>query len=588
MKHLKLFILLVVFWGLMAVELIAQNKYTEQMNQDRIQVKECKLKSFDTSDGTPTISLNERYMYFASFRKSNNLWRKYEEYFNRFDFDLFFREKISQDEWSIPYNMGDIVNNENDQGSPNFTPNGKYFYFVSLGSVDTVVWVSKTNGPIFEKPLLVRGDIQKWYEMRAETRKKIHSQLLPQFEETYNKILNVKYSDSYFENLEQNLIDEISSKVSFDAIIQVYKKNNIPDSFWKYFWMKFSISPTGKQIFFCEDFGKTGEYGLFGKGGTDIYIANIDEDGNWEKIESLPNIINTEKDESYPFIASDGLTLFFNRDSTLLKTEYDGINWSEPIELPNPINLPNSGSWEFKISPSGNTAYFRSDREGTKKLYEVDLSKSGELIRQKKVIVVEGIVIDKITRKPLKANVLIDDLDEQKNISVLETNESNGKYIASLLRGKRYGLSVSSEGYLSKSKKFEITKEGEFLVETLNIELQPIESGARTELSNIEFDFGLASLRPESKLELDRLVELLLNYSDIKILIEGHTDDVGSDKYNLNLSLKRAESVRDYLISRDISKERLKVSGLGKKVPKVKGIDEISRQMNRRVEFEIL
>ena len=97
---------------------------------------------------------------------------------------------------------------------------------------------------------------------------------------------------------------------------------------------------------------------------------------------------------------------------------------------------------------------------------------------------------------------MIDDLVEQKNIANLETNESDGKYIASLIRGKRYGLSVASDGYLTKSKKFEIPKDGNFEVENLNIELPQIKSGSRTELANISYETGKDKLNNESFLEL--------------------------------------------------------------------------------------
>ena len=74
----------------------------------------------------------------------------------------------------------------------------------------------------------------------------------------------------------------------------------------------------------------------------------------------------------------------------------------------------------------------------------------------------------------------------------------------------------------------------------------------------------------------------------MKVTIQGHTDDVGDNAYNLDLSKKRAKTVRDYLISKGIAADRIRSEGYGETRPVQKGTDEISRQMNRRVEFEIL
>jgi outer membrane protein OmpA-like peptidoglycan-associated protein len=107
-------------------------------------------------------------------------------------------------------------------------------------------------------------------------------------------------------------------------------------------------------------------------------------------------------------------------------------------------------------------------------------------------------------------------------------------------------------------------------------------------LNNLFFDFNKATLKQESYVELDQLVKLMQTKPNLKIEIDGHTDDVGEDAYNLTLSLNRAKSVYTYLISKGIAANRLTFKGFGEKAPVKKGTDEKARQLNRRVEFKIL
>ena len=107
-------------------------------------------------------------------------------------------------------------------------------------------------------------------------------------------------------------------------------------------------------------------------------------------------------------------------------------------------------------------------------------------------------------------------------------------------------------------------------------------------LKNIQFRFNDFTLLESSYPELKRLVEIMHYHKAWKVVVSGHTDDVGSDAYNLDLSLLRAGSVADYLIEQGIDPARIKTQGFGKQTPLVKGTDESSRSTNRRVELRFL
>lgn len=123
---------------------------------------------------------------------------------------------------------------------------------------------------------------------------------------------------------------------------------------------------------------------------------------------------------------------------------------------------------------------------------------------------------------------------------------------------------------------------------TLDIPLEAVEKDHTETLNNIFFNTGEYNLDEKSKVELNRMVDFLNKNHEIKIEISGHTDDVGADQANLELSKKRATSVQEYLQKSGISQERLTAKGYGKTKPVVPNNSETNRQQNRRIEWRVL
>ena len=200
---------------------------------------------------------------------------------------------------------------------------------------------------------------------------------------------------------------------------------------------------------------------------------------------------------------------------------------------------------------------------------------------------VKGKVFDKKTNAGLPSAVELTDLKSGNLISKIQTDE-DGNYLVTLPVGKDYAFNVNRRGYLFYSDNFSLAKnspDSDFIV---NIPLQPIEKGATIVLKNIFFETGKFELKSESKSELNKLVSLLKDNPDLKIQIDGHTDNVGQEKDNQLLSTNRAKSVVAYLLSKAINTQRLTYKGFGSTKPVSDNLTEKGKSLNRRTELSII
>jgi outer membrane protein OmpA-like peptidoglycan-associated protein len=104
-------------------------------------------------------------------------------------------------------------------------------------------------------------------------------------------------------------------------------------------------------------------------------------------------------------------------------------------------------------------------------------------------------------------------------------------------------------------------------------------------LKNILFQFNSHKLLTRSFEELDQVVSILQKNTNYNVEVNGYTDDIGGDSYNMHLSKKRADTVREYLIHYGVNPDRIKATGYGKRFPVVEGVSEDARRLNRRVEI---
>ncbi len=155
--------------------------------------------------------------------------------------------------------------------------------------------------------------------------------------------------------------------------------------------------------------------------------------------------------------------------------------------------------------------------------------------------------------------------------------------------GYNYGINVNKTGYLFYSENFMLEGQHSVMEPFIKrINLSPVKVGESMQLSNVFYEIDSWELKKESILELNNLVDLMTDNSNIIIEIDGFTDSTGSDEYNLALSEKRALSVVNYLVSNGISADRLKYKGFGNKSPIGDNVTEEGRRLNRRTEAKII
>jgi outer membrane protein OmpA-like peptidoglycan-associated protein len=343
------------------------------------------------------------------------------------------------------------------------------------------------------------------------------------------------------------------------------------------------ISNDGNILYFVSD--RKGGYG-----GTDIYIS-VKSGNEWSKAINVGKMINTEFDEMTPVIGVDNSNFTFSSNRPGGYGEFDiyvsrfkDNSYTKPENAGEPINS-NADEFYYYSMPNSNEAYFSTSRKGGSG--NLDIYKAvPNPYESDAVLLLSGVVKDAKTKKPIGANIIITDLNTGYKVADLRSDDETGEYFVVLQQDKIYSITADKDDYLFFSERYEVPKGDIGNEKSKDILLSPI-AGGNTRLL-IFFDFDKASLKKESIPELDRVANFLNRNSEVRILLEGHTDDVGALDYNVKLSENRSKAVREYLINKNINADRINTQGFGSKNPLINDKTEEARATNRRVEMKIL
>jgi outer membrane protein OmpA-like peptidoglycan-associated protein/tetratricopeptide (TPR) repeat protein len=337
-----------------------------------------------------------------------------------------------------------------------------------------------------------------------------------------------------------------------------------------------SLSKDGKTLYFSSNMPGT-------LGGADIWKVAITGDNTYGTPENLGPRINTEGRENFPFISDDN-KLYFSSDS---RQGFGGLDvfvvdlekGNEVMNVGKPINSEKD-DFAFTFHKDQNIGFYSSNRGGQDDIYMA--------------IPVCGVQLN-TTVKNAKTGAILSGaavaiLDERNNVIETKTTGADGLVKYGTECDKAYTLQVSKDGFVSKTIAVDKSKGGEMPIVA---ELDPIDviiTETEVILNDIFFEYNKSNITKEGAFELDKLVQVMKNNTNMVIMVKSHTDNRGTDKFNMNLSDRRAKATVQYVISKGITKDRISGKGYGESEPKVqcdKCTDE-EHAKNRRSEFMIV
>jgi outer membrane protein OmpA-like peptidoglycan-associated protein len=331
-----------------------------------------------------------------------------------------------------------------------------------------------------------------------------------------------------------------------------------------------------------------------GLGKADIWKVTLGENGQFSNPENLGPEINTPEDDFSPYIHPDGKSMYFASKGhpgmggfdLFLSRKGDDGQWQKPKNMGYPINTYGDEISLFVASCSGK-AYISSDKDGglgRMDIYSFDLYADAA---PAKVTYIQGIITDKATKLGLGAVANVVDLKTKQMVASAQADTKDGSYLVCLPSGGDYALEIAKDGYLFYSANFSLPPNSQCKPYKLSAALSPKVKGEKVVLRNVFFDTDKFELKPQSTVELDKLVDFLVKDAKLNIEIGGHTDSDGDDARNMTLSENRAKSVMNYLVGKGIAAERITAKGYGETQPMVPNDTPDNKAQNRRVEFVI-
>ncbi len=532
-------------------------------------------------DGQPSISADDKTLYFS--RNSNV------EESNEFDCKkILVSYKNSKGEWDNPEALP-IPINVNCEQCPRIGVDNKTLYFSSVRE-------GGVGGFDIYKTKLIAKNV--WVPAESlDTLNSANNEYTPVFGFDSDQALFVieqvdkknRYSKIYTANtppqflvsknvqLKGKILD-LTSQLPIEATISVFDP------------------VTSRLISSYSNNPRTGEYELFLPQGNNYQLDFHKKDHSHyfmmveaEKLRKNQKIvenINLYKDITLILNAFDD-EIFKPVDASIeIKNSNDEI-------ISTTIDKEKDGRYIIKI-PIGDVYKFKLKANYYEDLdFDFDLTgivqfdefeKDAELKAKK--VDFQIAISDEETQSGLPVEVLITNLDNNEVIRTTATAGPDGKYTIKLREGDRYSVSVSPKGYSFYNTTVDLKKKK--APKKLDVKLKQLKEDTKLTLNDITFEVNSDDLNESSYAELDRVVKLMKDNPNINIEISAHTDNVGSEAYNLRLSKRRAASVETYLLEQAVNEENLVSKGYGESKPAYPNDTDEHKALNRRVELKIV
>ncbi|MEQ9423101.1 MAG: OmpA family protein [Cyclobacteriaceae bacterium] len=335
-------------------------------------------------------------------------------------------------------------------------------------------------------------------------------------------------------------------------------------------------------------------------GNRDVYVSFKEGADEWSEPLNLGGVINTAAEESSPYLLEDDVTMFFSSSgfsgfggADIYKTtrlDDTWTNWSEPENMGGGLNS-NEDDVYFNISSNSRHAYFtRGSLDQDTDIFRFETADLYiDTLRVEEVMVaLSGRVLNANTNEPIPAASIV--VDEEGNQAELEDLSSGpqGNYSVELKSGGSYGLIASKEGFNGRKEIVDIPENTDEETMTRDLYLVPDAPEVPEIDVIVYFDFDKSNVGNNYGRQLAELIQYFENGGIQMLQLDGHTDSIGTDEYNMMLSERRANAVKDYLIEKGVSASQLKVVPKGESEPAVPNTSNENRAKNRRVQLKIV
>lgn len=327
------------------------------------------------------------------------------------------------------------------------------------------------------------------------------------------------------------------------------------------------------------------------RGKNDLYISFKQGESTWSQPKNMGSMINTASRETTPYLSEDNKTLFFSsnrrgassgNDILMCRREGEGWDkWTQPQRLIEPINSDKDDSQPFFNSATG-YLYFASRRDGSSDIFRVKIAPAVP-----RFVTVTGRIVDPTTNKKVDARILSGSKNDKSYRNVYVADD--GTFRLSVPKGMDFSIMAEKPGYIGKEEVLNYRRDYVYFKEKIiDLELVKIEEGRKLDLPPVYFEQSTALVKSNSFTVLDELADFMGQHYNIRIRIEGHTDNQGDPDALLKLSEDRAKAIKNYLVgTKRISPLRIATTGFGASKPFSNNDNETDRAKNRRVEVII-
>jgi outer membrane protein OmpA-like peptidoglycan-associated protein len=488
--------------------------------------------------------------------------------------DLYYTEP--------PQNLGNKINTQYEELTPVITPNGKGIYFSRRHSP------SNLGGSTDQQDIYYSEFYQGEWTSAYNIGKPLNNHganAVCAVTPDGNKVLLMNTYDAAGNPERQGLSmsEKTTTGWSLPQAVKIKSYYNRSE------FNEFILSNDGKILILAIDCGDT-------YGSRDLYVSFFEGNGVWSAPLNMGASINTPGTELSPFLASDGVTLYFSstghpgygKNDIFMTKRLDEswTKWSEPKNLGKPINSEGIDAY-YSVPANGEYAYFVSSAqtEGENDIFKIKLPSE---LKPDPVVLVRGYVLNAKNKQPIATGIHYQDLETGRELGIAQSDPKTGYYEIILPLNKAYAFFAEKESFYSVRDNLDLTEVLTYQEVERDLYLTPIEVGQKVQLNNVFFYRGKAQLQSSSYAELDKLVQMLQQNPRIEIELEGHTDNQGDPQLNQGLSEERVRAVEDYLVSKGVETGRISGRGYGGEKPIASNDTELTRKLNRRVEFKIL